>query len=456
MGAIEFSAPKKFIYSIQEKFQYSNFIETGTYMGETSIWASAFFKNVFTIEVNPELSSKAAMRASGKTNIRFINGDSSVELGKISEKLTGSCIYWLDGHWCGGVSKITAECPLMGELHAIKETDDDVVLIDDARFFMGIVPEPHHPEEWPRIDAVIKCLKIKYPKHEVVIEYDVIMCLPVPVYEFILKLIRSGFMLTPIQKGDTSFNLILFLKNNLKKIFDLLQNQQLRNSSSLFNKVNVIEHELGIVKKKAFLNSVKLGQLIDVGASFGDFTFQALEIFPSLKVIAFEPIDKVFKSNKKRFKNNKNVEIYNLALGNQDGEVSFNENDYSYSSSILELSDIHVNEFKYTSKSTFTNVPIKKLDCVINADKMLKPLLIKIDVQGFEKEVLLGGTEILKYADYLIIEVSFCELYIGQPLFEEINSLLSDLGFRYAGNLSQLISEDNERILQADALFLRK
>lgn len=456
MGAIEFSAPKKLIYSIQEKFQYSNFIETGTYMGETSIWASAYFKNVFTIEVNPELSSEAAMRAGGKTNIRFINGDSSVELGKTSEKLTGSCVYWLDGHWCGGVSKITAECPLMGELHAIKEKDDDVVLIDDARFFMGIVPEPHQPDAWPRIDAVIHSLKIKYPKHEVVIEYDVIMCLPVPVYEFILKLIRSGFMLTPIQKGDTSFNLILFLKNILKKIFNLFQNQQLRNSSSSFNKVNVIEHELGIIKKKAFLNSVKLEQLIDVGASFGDFTFQALEIFPSLKVIAFEPIDKVFKSNKKRFENNQNVEIYNLALGNQDGEVSFNENDYSYSSSILELSDIHVNEFKYTSKSTFTNVPIKKLDCVVNGDKILKPLLIKIDVQGFEKEVLLGGTEILKYADYLIIEVSFCELYIRQPLFEEINSLLSDLGFRYAGNLSQLISEDNERILQADALFLRK
>jgi hypothetical protein len=71
VGAIEFSAPKKFIYSIQEKFQYSNFIETGTYMGETSIWASAYFKNVFTIEVNPELSGEAAMRASGKTNIRF-------------------------------------------------------------------------------------------------------------------------------------------------------------------------------------------------------------------------------------------------------------------------------------------------------------------------------------------------------------------------------------------------
>ncbi|MEO0001040.1 MAG: hypothetical protein RL766_1086, partial [Bacteroidota bacterium] len=107
MGAIEFSAPKKFIYSIQEKFQYTNFIETGTYMGETSIWASTLFKNVFTIEVNPELSQAAVRRAKGKDNISFICGDSSLMLKDISKNLTGTSLYWLDGHWCGGVSKLT-------------------------------------------------------------------------------------------------------------------------------------------------------------------------------------------------------------------------------------------------------------------------------------------------------------------------------------------------------------
>jgi hypothetical protein len=76
-------------------------------------------------------------------------------------------------------------------------------------------------------------------------------------------------------------------------------------------------------------------------------------------------------------------------------------------------------------------------------------------VQGFEDKVIAGGPETIRKAKAIIIEVSFRELYEGQPLFEEIFELLSDKGFKFMGNLYQLLSPIDGAPLQADALFVR-
>jgi hypothetical protein len=79
-----------------------------------------------------------------------------------------------------------------------------------------------------------------------------------------------------------------------------------------------------------------------------------------------------------------------------------------------------------------------------------------VDVQGFEETVLRGGPRTLERVDYVIVEVSFWPLYVGQASFHDIYALLRGLGFAYMGNLDQLLSPMDGRILQADALFGRQ
>ena len=81
--------------------------------------------------------------------------------------------------------------------------------------------------------------------------------------------------------------------------------------------------------------------------------------------------------------------------------------------------------------------------------------MIKIDVQGYEDKVIGGAVETISKAKAIIVEVSFRELYEGQPLFEKIFGLLSEKGFSYFGNLYQLLSPVDGAPLQADALFVR-
>ena len=454
MGAIEFSAPKKFIYSIQEKFQYSNFIETGTYMGETSIWASTLFKNVFTIEVNPELSQAAVRRAKGKDNISFICGDSSLMLKDISKILTGTSLYWLDGHWCGGVSKLTGECPLMAELNSILSRDEDIVLIDDARFFMGIVPQPHHPDEWPRIDQVISLLKIKYPAHEIIIEYDIIMCLPKRIFLAVQNDVRKGSLQVGKNVDNSEVLHVNVARRVLKKAFSLCRFMMY--SIKKLIKQNPDNFPIASPAYPTILDSLAVNTLIDIGASVGDFINQMLERNNKLRVIAFEPVPEVYKLLSARYTDYPNFTAYNLALGDKDGEVDFYANEYTYSSSVLPMSDAHINEFPYTRNANLINVAISRLDTLINASNLNKPILVKVDVQGFEKQVIAGGKELLSYVDYIIIEVSFVELYDNQPLFDEINLQMNHLGFLYNGNIEQLISKKTGSVLQADALYVKR
>ena len=60
------------------------------------------------------------------------------------------------------------------------------------------------------------------------------------------------------------------------------------------------------------------------------------------------------------------------------------------------------------------NIKIRNLDQILKKKKLIKPILIKIDVQGFELEVLKGAKQILSKVDYIILETSKNRMYNKQ------------------------------------------
>ena len=152
---------------------------------------------------------------------------------------------------------------------------------------------------------------------------------------------------------------------------------------------------------------------------------------------------------------NKNISVFNFALGNEEKESIIYRNEFSPSSSILELTKLHKNAFPITKNVTEEKIYIKAMDKIIHDLNLEKKILIKIDVQGYELNVLHGAEETLKNTDIIIIETSFHELYKGQPLFNDIYSFLSNKGFNYFGNLEQVYDIRDGKILQADSIFIK-
>jgi FkbM family methyltransferase len=207
---------------------------------------------------------------------------------------------------------------------------------------------------------------------------------------------------------------------------------------------------------RPWFSSLNIKTVIDVGAYLGSFAFAMRMMLPKVQLYCFDPLAENIALVNDNLGKWGQLETFQTALGDKRGEVEFNLNDFRASSSILEMDPFHRKTFPETTHVCKVKVPIALLDDFLPKMKMKKSILLKVDVQGFELNVLKGGIKLLSQIDYLLLEVTYQTLYKGQPLFGDIYKFLNSHGFEFAGNLDSLTSPENSAILQSDAFFIRK
>ena len=206
---------------------------------------------------------------------------------------------------------------------------------------------------------------------------------------------------------------------------------------------------------KQWLKDLNIQTILDIGSNTGHFALAINEIFPAAKIYSFEPLPECFEELKEKVKSISNATVYNTALGNQSGKLTFKRSKNNLSSSFLEMTDIHKNAFPDTSENEVTEVLIERLNDFSEKISIVQPLLVKIDVQGFEDQVLAGGMQIIGKAKIIIIETSFYTLYENQPLFDDVYLTLKNHNYKYVGALDHLRDPSTDRILQEDSIFIK-
>jgi FkbM family methyltransferase len=149
-------------------------------------------------------------------------------------------------------------------------------------------------------------------------------------------------------------------------------------------------------------------------------------------------------------------QAFNLALGDQAGELTFYRSSHAPSSSFLPMAQAHKGAFPTAADARPVTVKMERLDTVAGQLAIADPLLVKLDVQGYEGHVLAGGEQTIRRAALVIVETSFLPLYAGQPLFADVYRLLTGWGFTYAGALAQLPHPEDGRLMQEDSLFINR
>jgi FkbM family methyltransferase len=208
------------------------------------------------------------------------------------------------------------------------------------------------------------------------------------------------------------------------------------------------------INKLSWLQSLKIDVILDVGANTGQFYKDIRKLLPTPVIYSFEPLPDCFAELKRIGANDRNFKPINVALSNHTGVVEFRKSSSSPSSSILPMSNLHKANFPVTSGETLVQVQSRRLDELDDEIEFGQNLLIKIDVQGAEKEVIQGGIHTVSRAKVLFIETSFQELYVGQTLFKEMTDMLYELGFVYFGGTGYLVSPLNGSNLCEDSIFL--
>jgi len=121
-------------------FNTRTLIETGTYKGDMVYAVRRYFDKVVSFELDPLLYEEATKRFAQDQNVSIVLGDSGQLLGEHLATITEPCLFWLDGHYSGGITaKSALNTPIKNELDQILKhhVSGHVILVDDARCFNG-------------------------------------------------------------------------------------------------------------------------------------------------------------------------------------------------------------------------------------------------------------------------------------------------------------------------------
>ena len=137
MPSIDYNFISNIINKLKINNDFTNFVETGTYMGQTILEMEQYFNNLYTIEIKEEYYNNIKNTYKGN-KINFILGDSSEEISNVSKVLNGNTVFFLDGHWSAGdTGKGKKDCPLYEELQSINDNFlyNGIIIVDDIRLF---------------------------------------------------------------------------------------------------------------------------------------------------------------------------------------------------------------------------------------------------------------------------------------------------------------------------------
>lgn len=201
------------------------------------------------------------------------------------------------------------------------------------------------------------------------------------------------------------------------------------------------------------VDKANVSVVIDVGANIGQFGIDIRRYGFNGQILSFEPVSQTFTLLSKTTKNRQPWKALQLGLGAIESEQTINvSGNAGLSSSLLEMGTVHLESFPDSATVSNQKVTISTLDNQLEALRIdPRRIMLKLDVQGYEAEVLRGAVKSLKVIPLCYLEVSLVPLYKGETTFLPILNLLAEAGHDVIDVFRGIKAKDGQ-LLQMDIL----
>ena len=199
----------------------------------------------------------------------------------------------------------------------------------------------------------------------------------------------------------------------------------------IFNPISTFHHK----RISRYLKELDIEKIIDIGAHRGEFLESMLKIKKVNSFYAFEPQKNIFNELNEKFSKNEKITLFNFAMDKEISNKKLKINKLSMTSSLAEINEkslyLKVKNFLTFSKSNFEDeyeIQTNTVDKIFENISLQKALL-KIDVEGFEINVIEGSMMKLKEIPFVLLENQFGNHYKNNN-FEDIIKLLLKQNFK--------------------------
>lgn len=196
--------------------------------------------------------------------------------------------------------------------------------------------------------------------------------------------------------------------------------------------------------------------VVDVGANTGQFAELLRRSGFTGRIHSVEPLQSAYDTMTAASRRDAAWTVQRAAVSAEPGTLVMNVSGNSVSSSVLPMLERHANAApaaQYVGQEEAVATTVDEI--VSSYDLDPERALLKIDVQGYEREVLDGAAKTLSSFRAVRTEMSLVPLYEGQALMPEIVDHLSRRGFDLWFVEPGFTEPDTRRLLQLDGVFFR-
>jgi FkbM family methyltransferase len=206
-----------------------------------------------------------------------------------------------------------------------------------------------------------------------------------------------------------------------------------------------------------FLRSRNIDLVIDVGENVGQYAKGLRNDAYAGWIVSFEPVAAAYEELVALAGKDARWKAMNMALGEEEGLAKINVSQSLVFSSILPQLPAATTFSSEAQVVRFESVRIARLDDIFAELPRSKAAFLKIDTQGYERQVLLGAPECLSNFLGVQMELPIMHLYEGTWKFHEAVAYMSDLGFEISNIMPVNYDQtDTVSLVEVDCIFRRR